>query len=365
MFEEKTTAALKQQVLADICPATGLSALAGSFADAVAGPLCQQVSQFYQTLPAVLSMLFVDESSGRFLDWVGRDYHNLTRRAGTKARCAVALTGTPGTPIPAGTVFLTASGLRFHLLDAVTLGQDGTAVGQLEAAEVGEAYNIQPGALSHLWVNLPGLETYVNEQAAGGTDTESDKQLYQRIDEARKRPATSGNGWDYRRWALAVDGIGAAKVVELAEGPGTVGLLLVDSAYAPASPEMVEEVRAYLQERKPIGAALVLSVPEPLEISVSATVSIDRSVTTLDAVRRAFTERMAAYLSGLVEQHYGRICYGPEEDGPYTLAYNRVLVQLLTIPGVETFSTLTVHGGTVDVTLLPDQVPVLGEVAVI
>ena len=91
MFEDRTTENLKKETLAEIEPATGVSSMAGSYADATVGPLCQAVSRLYKALPGVLSMLFVDESSGRFLDLVGGDYFDLTRREGTKARCSVTL----------------------------------------------------------------------------------------------------------------------------------------------------------------------------------------------------------------------------------------------------------------------------------
>lgn len=151
-------------------------------------PPPRRASEIYQALPAVVSMLFVDETSGGFLDLVGRDYHNLARREGTRAKCAMELTGQPGTEVPGGTVFLTATGLRFATLDPVAIGADGQAVCQLEAQDVGAAYNIQAGAITSMWVNISGLKSYRNAQAAGGTDTESDAQLYERIDAAREVP---------------------------------------------------------------------------------------------------------------------------------------------------------------------------------
>ena len=48
---------------------------------------------------------------------------------------------------------------------------------------------------------------------------------------------------------------------------------------------------------------------------------------------------------------------------PLTLL-TRVLAILLTIPGVENFSALTVNGGTADVSIQADTIPVLGEVTV-
>ena len=343
MFEDMTTQKLKEQVLSEIQPALGISTMAGSFADAVAGPLCRQVSGFYQVVRAVPSMLFVDPSSGVFLDLVGGDYFNLTRRAGTKARCSVTFTGTAGTVVRAGTRFLTGTGLEFSLLSGVTIGSGGSAVGELEAAEEGSAYNIAPGSLSKMYVNLVGLDGFSNDQAQGGTDTESDEALYKRIDEARKRPDTSGNGWDYRAWCLEVAGVGEVKVVELADGPGTVGVTIVDSNYQAPSEEILEAA-------------------EELPISVTAAVVV--SGTTVEAVRAELEARLADYCKTLIQQKYQTIYYVSESDTAYTLYYNRVLALLLTIDGVQNFTTLTVNGGTVDITIPAGSVPTVGEVSV-
>ena len=362
MFEDRTMEQIKKETLEEIRPSTGLSALEGSFADSVIGPAARRVSEFYKALPAVLSMLFVDPTSGRFLDLVGQDYHNLTRREGTRAACAMDLFGTAGTVVPAGTTFLTAAGLRFATVSTVTIGADGRAVCQLEAQEVGAAYNIQAGTISGMWVNISGLSSYYNSQASGGTDRESGQQLYDRIDQARKYPRTSGNGWDFRGWALEVAGIGEAKVVELADGPGTVGLVLVDSKGAPASDEMVAAVLANIMAKKPIGATPTVEAAAALGITVAATVTVQGI--SLDEVRRELEAGLAEYLKTLIAAKYGRIYDGPGEDLPYTLVYNRVLALLLTIPGVENFSALTLNGGTADISIPADCIPVLGEVTV-
>lgn len=362
MFEDRTTEKLKQEALAEIDPAVGVSTMAGSYADATVGPLCRVVSQAYQALRAVPAMLFLDESSGPFIDLVAQDYHALTRREGTKARCGVTLTGKAGTVVPAGTVFLTATGLQFSLLSAVTIGSAGTAVGELEAAEVGSAYNIAPGSLSKMYVNLSGLEGYVNTQGEGGTDTESDAALYGRVDEARKRPRTSGNGWDYRGWAMEVPGVGEAKVVELPTGAGTVGVTVVDSNFEAASPEIVADVQEAIQAKRPIGASVSVASAAELAVSVIAVVTV--AGTSATEVQTEFEARLREYFQTLIQQKYQTIYYAPEEDTAYTLYYNRVLSLLLTIDGVQTFSTLTINDGTSDLTIPADKVPVLEEVHV-
>lgn len=362
MFEDRTTANIKKEALEELSPATGISAMAGSFADASIGAAARVTSEFYQALRAVPSMLFVDPNSGQFLDLVAGDYFNMTRRSGTVATCSMDLFGAPGTLIQRGTTFLTAEGLRFATTAAVTIGADGRAVCTLQAAENGADYNIAAGALVSMWINIPGLTSYYNTEATGGTDDETGEQLYERIDEARRRPRTSGNGWDYRGWALEIDGVGEAKIVELAFGAGTVGITLVDSAYAPASPEKVEAVLQYILRKKPIGAAPTVEAAKAVEISVSATVTL--AGTTTEVVKEALTAALQDYFKTLIDNKYQRIYYKPSEDLPYTVVYNRILALLLTIPGVDNFSSLTVSGAEEDISIPADSIPTLGEVTV-
>ena len=362
MFEDRTTANIKKEALEELSPATGISAMAGSFADASIGAAARVTSEFYQALRAVPSMLFVDPNSGQFLDLVAGDYFNMTRRSGTVATCSMDLFGAPGKLIQRGTTFLTAEGLRFATTAAVTIGADGRAVCTLQAAENGADYNIAAGALVSMWINIPGLTSYYNTEATGGTDDETGEQLYERIDEARRRPRTSGNGWDYRGWALEIDGVGEAKIVELAFGAGTVGITLVDSAYAPASPEKVEAVLQYILRKKPIGAAPTVEAAKAVEISVSATVTL--AGTTTEVVKEALTAALQDYFKTLIDNKYQRIYYKPSEDLPYTVVYNRILALLLTIPGVDNFSSLTVSGAEEDISIPADSIPTLGEVTV-
>lgn len=362
MFEDRTPENLKREALEAISPAVGVSVLPGSFADAVAGPLAYQLSQFYKALPAVASMLFIDASSGRFIDKVAEDYHGLSRHPGTRAGCAVTLSGQAGTKVEKGSVFLTEEGLRFLLLNPVTIPARGSALGTLEAEEVGAAYNIQAGTLVRMQVNAPGLESFENTQASGGTDRESDEALYARVDDARKRPATSGNGWDYRRWALSVDGVGEVKVVELWDGPGTVGLTVTGSDFRAPKEAVVRAVEALVLENKPIGAVPTVTAAEEVPVSVSA------QVATLGAppeeVAAALTERLEEEFRRMIRQKCQAIFYDPETDRSYTLLYNRVLALLLSIGGVDTFTVLTVNGGTEDITIPAGSIPVLEEVSV-
>lgn len=363
MYESMTPEAIKAAILGDINQSMGLSSMAGGFADGVAGPVSEEMSKCYMALDAVPSMLFVDESSGGYIDLVGKQYCNITRRAGTKAICEMLFTGTPGLVIPENTAFLTPGGLSFRLAAQVTLGAHGIATGRLEAAEVGSVYNVDAGSISRMYVNLSGLTSYVNDDATGGTDNESDAALLARIQERVRRPATSGNGYQYRQWALEVAGVGNAKVVELPTGPGTVGITLVSSAYEEASSDIVDAVAAHIQEERPVGASVSVASATELEITVAAQVVLDQG-TTAESVQDALTISLTEYLHSLIDAKFSPIYYDAEDDTSYTLIYNRVLALLLNIPGVTNFTTLTINGGSGDVTLQAGQIPVLGAVSV-
>ena len=238
MFEDITPESIKAAILAEA--GESLETREGSFLDSMAGPAALEIWKVYQAMNAVVSIAFVDESSGGYLDLEGAKY-GITRKPGTRARCAMTLTGTAGATVPAGTVFVTPGGLEFALTEAVVLTGSGDA-GTAEAAEVGGAYNVEAGELSQMAATLPGLSSWTNGPAAGGTDPESDGALYERIHAYLSRPATSGNAYHYEQWALEVAGVGAARVFPLWNGAGTVKVVLVDGGMEPASAEIVAAV---------------------------------------------------------------------------------------------------------------------------
>lgn len=363
MFESKTPQAIKAAMLQSIQQSQGISSMTGSFADGVVGPVSGEMSKVYMALDAVPSMVFPDESSGGYIDLVGRQYYNLTRRPGTRAYSDIAFTGTAGLTVPQGTVFLTAGGLAFALMAPVTLDGNGEGQGRLEAAEVGAAYDVEEGTIDRMYVNLPGLTSYRNRAAAGGTDRESDAALLARIRERVQRPPTSGNGYQYRQWALAVSGVGQAKVVELADGPGTVSVTVVDSNYESPARTIVEGVEAAIARERPVGAKVIVAAAQALEVSVAASVTVVQGRGKQE-VGQALAEALRSHFRELIDRKFTPIYYGPEEDTGYTLLYNRVLALLLSLPQVENFTSLTINGGTADLTLGADEIPVLGEVEV-
>ncbi len=347
MFESITPEVLKQRVFDAL--QTDINTREGSYTNDLVGPAMLEVWKIYQTLNGLVPMMFPDETSGEYIDKKCA-YYGITRKAGAKAAVTLTITGTAGTTVPQGTVFLTAENLRF-VTDAAALLADGSAQVTATAAEVGSAYNVGAGAIIRQLSSIPGVTAVTNATAAqGGSDPETDAALLMRLYERLQSPATSGNAAHYKQWALSVSGVGAAKVLPLADGPGTVTVLIASAGLGPVDTAIVQACADYIETVRPIGAAVTVDTVEGLDIDVSATVTIDSS-TTAATVQAAFVAALEKYLQSI-------------SFNQYTVPYSRIGYLLAGIDGVLDYTGLTVNGGISNITVGDNQVPMAGAVSI-
>ncbi len=347
IFEQETPEAIKGRILGRMT--AGLQTREGSFTNDTVAPVAFELWRILMTLDELITAFYVDENSGRYLD----DHATLlglARKVGTRAYAEIQFAGRDGTMVPEGTVFLTDAGLEYTLLYPVTL-RYGQGTGYLQAADVGDAYNADAGEITRILRNIPGLESWVNEAAQGGTDPESDQALYQRIDQRRKDPGTSGNEAHYKEWALECEGVGACKVTGLWDGPGTVRVLLVGYDRQPIDDEVVDSCAAHIQTKRPVGADVTVMSAEGTAINVSAKLLLEDGA-SLPEVEQAFKDSLAAYLQELAFEEY-------------TVVYARIAALLMSIAGVEDYTELTVNGGTGNIPIMETMVPVPGEVVLL
>ena len=116
---------------------------------------------------------------------------------------------------------------------------------------IGNQYSGEMQALSA----VSGITATLGDIITAGTDEENDDAMRARFYEKVRLPATSGNAYHYQQWALEVPGVGAAKVIPLGDGPGTVTILVVDSDKA-VSPTLPGKVAEYIETVRPIGATV-------------------------------------------------------------------------------------------------------------
>ena len=119
----------------------------------------------------------------------------------------------------------------------------------------------------HAWVR--GLtRTY------GETDTAYLARLLDHI----RRPPAGGNKYDYVKWALEIDNVAAAYCFPLAQGLGTVDIVIVANEATTGSEvptqALKDEVKAYIDDVRPVTASIIRVLgPTIINQDVSMTVT--------------------------------------------------------------------------------------------
>ncbi len=347
MFEEITPESIKKSILDNM--KTNLDKREGSYTNDMLGPTATELWKVYDAMNAVVPIVYIDETSGEYIDKKCTE-RGIIRKPGTKAHGELTFAGSDGTVIPAGTVFLTLDGLEYETAVATTITA-GVATATIKAVEVGEVYNVQSGSITNQYNSISGLTEVTNKVAtADGTDPESDKSLVDRYYNYLQKPATSGNIHHYEQWALEVDGVGGVKVTSLASGNGTVGVLIVGPTKQPVGSEIVTHCATRIEDNRPIGATVTVKSASGLAVNVAAAIAVESKITK-EKVKAEFTLRLDAYLKSIAFVKY-------------QVLYNQISFILLGIDGVVDYSALTVNGGTANIPIGADQVPVLGTVVI-
>lgn len=350
-FDSLTPEGIQDMLRAFLSDELGLSTAEGSLLQIILAPGAYVFWEGLQALRAQVPISFVDETSGRFIDKNAAGY-GITRKPGTAASVTLTFTGSAGTTIPAGTLCVTQDGLGFATDEALTLGEDGSGTVTATADAVGTGYNVPAGAIISMQQAVSGVTALTNEEAAtGGTDPETDAALFARLDAYKKTPPTSGNEQHYHQWALEVNGVGAASVIRCWDGPGTVKVIIADMALRPVEEELRAEVAAYIETQRPVTAEVTVESAAGVPVEVSVTVTADGTVSKLNT-EQTLTEQLVEYL--------GSIAFTEGAE----VVYNRVLALVMGLPGVTDCADLLVGGGTDNVPLNANEIPMLGTVTV-
>lgn len=341
MYEHQTYSAILARMLAQV-PNTEDKREGSIIHDALA-PAAAELSQAYIALDAALRLGFGDTSSGGYLDRRGSEVGVVRKPVSKALRKGLFWNA-------AGQAFDVQLGSRYSCDSLTFVVTARMSAGQfvLECEKAGEAGNRVLGKLLPI-TYVAGLATAeLTDVLLAGEDEEEDDQLRERILQKVRQPATSGNASHYVQWATSVNGVGAAKVTELWDGPGTVKVSIVDSDRQPALPALVAEVAEYLESVRPVCAAVTVVSAVGLQVHAAATVVLAPGY-ALQEVQNAFGAALTEYLRGIAF------------SAAY-VSYAKIGTLLLSMDGVLDYTALTLNGGTSNVVLADNQVPVAGTV---
>lgn len=195
-----------------------------------------------------------------------------------------------------------------------------------------------------------------------GEDEEGDDALRARYYATLESQAFGGNIADYKNKVDLLPGVGAVKVIPVWAGGGTVKVIIVDSEGGVPSDDLVLSVQEAVDPvgthgtgmgLAPIGHVVTVEGVTGTTIDVSFTLTFDTGVAWAD-VKDAVSEAIQAYFDDLVGTW-------ADSDG-LVVRVSQVETKVLNVTGVIDIAGTTINGGTANVALTANAIPVLGVV---
>ena len=219
----------------------------------------------YQYQGWIVRQIFADTADTEFLEWHART-RGLYRKSATTA--------------------------------AVTLDSDGNGTVAASYSTAGAAGNTTAITTGTFTSTPTGFDsTVVIGIMSGGTDQESDTELLDRLLDIIRRAPAGGNKYDYRRWAMSVDGVTAAYVYPLRRGLGTVDVVITSADGLPSA-EIIAATQAYIDDVRPVTAKNCL-VLGPTIKTIDLVIQVSLDGVTIDVARENIISTLTEYINKL------------------------------------------------------------------
>lgn len=306
------------------------------------------IRSFCEATALTVEELYVATYLGfrRYLSEVPSLIFDFDKKAGTKATSSVIFSrsGTTGTAtIVSGTEVSTPTGLSFFTTDLVTIadGNSDSPTIEVEAEEVGTAYNVSANSITVLAESIDGVESVTNSiGAVGGTATESDYQYNQRF-QAYIEGLAGSNTAGLIAGALSVEGITSASIVEHFPpiSNENVSIYVDDGTLVSVSAEQLAEVQEIIDgdgtESNPgyraAGVNAVVKAPSIITVNVDVSVEVIEGVDT-DQIKTDISTVLTDYINNL----------GVGAD----VVYNEMVTSIMGVYGVYNCDITTPTGDT-------------------
>ena len=224
---------------------------------------------------------------------------------------------------------------------------------KLECEQAGEIGNLYSGSIIPIDY-IEGLETATLEDVIiPGVEEETDDQLRERHRQRIMNPPQDGNVAQYLDWANRFDGIGTAKVFPLWNGGNTVKVAITDRLFQVADSTLVNAFQKYLDPDSeglgngvaPIGAKVTVTGGIKKDINITGNIVLAEGYTEPEGVAEAVSKYLAS------------ITYAKN-----SVSYMRTAVAILDTPSIVDMNNFTLNGGTVDIPLVGEEIPILNSI---
>lgn len=247
----------------------------------------------------LIKQFFPDTSDTEFLE-KHAGLRGLRRRNATYAAGKGAtISGNPDAVIAVGLQIKTEDGRFYETTESAVISSGGTAVVAVRSLATGAAQNIKTATKGSFMAAPVGVSTdVVLNDVVGATNAESDSSLLERLLNKIRRPAAGGNKYDYKDWALEVDGVEQAYVYPLRRGLGTVDIAITADNGVP-SDDTIRRAQEYIDQERPV-TAKESKVVKPDVTKVNFNIQVKISGVALNDIKTAINNALRDYFNGLI-----------------------------------------------------------------
>lgn len=293
-FEEIRQAILRDMV--SLNPETDVSSDSDNFIRASSLASCATGQYAHQAW--ILKQFFPDTADTDFLER-HCNLRGIRRKNATSASGTVTAHGIPESSIDADLQIKCGEHL-YTVLQKAFIKQDGTAVLSIRALEPGAISNQHNKTAQFMAAPVGVSSDLVDIDVTGGTDIEGDNSLLNRLLDLLRRPPAGGNQYDYKAWALSVDGVTSAYVYPLRRGLGTVDVVITSGDNVP-SDDIVSKVQNYIDSVRPVTAKNSMVIkPDVTKVDIKVKVSLSGGAFDKAAndIKQALQEHFSALKPG-------------------------------------------------------------------
>lgn len=301
---EKTIDEIYEEMLAVFGEASGYLPSASCDLAARLYAAAVQIQGLYWQAQWLLDQSFPQTAGGEYLERHAQ-LRGISRSVATKAkgtiRFGVPVAVSGDLTVKEGTVCMTAGGVRFATTETVVLKAGNLYVdAPAVALEAGKAGNVAAGTVSVMAAMPVGIKACTNPAAfAGGDDAEDDEALRQRLLDSYRRLPNGANAAYYEQTALSFPGVAAAVAVGRPRGVGSVDLYVATESGTPDT-ALLEELNAFLQEKREISVDLQVLAPVTAAVNISAVIQPAEGYTFSEAQADADAALRAAFTGAML-----------------------------------------------------------------
>ena len=247
----------------------------------------------------LIKQFFPDTADTEFLE-KHAGLRGLRRRNATYAAGKGAtISGNPDAVIAVGLQIKTEDGRFYETTESAVISASGSVVVAVRSLATGAVQNIKTATKGSFMAAPVGVSTdVVLNDVVGATNAESDSSLLERLLNKIRRPAAGGNKYDYKDWALEVDGVEQAYVYPLRRGLGTVDIAITADNGVP-SDDTVRRAQEYIDQERPV-TAKESKVVKPDVTKVNFNIQVKISGVALNDIKTAINNALRDYFNGLI-----------------------------------------------------------------